>query len=155
MKAFLILCIGAIASLDALGDSDIDLGGKLTTFTNLQGRVFENVLLQRATLDGVIYGVTNGIGGGMVKYKDLSSEFLTNLNIPAERIEIAQKREQIRVEQKQRYDAAVRALALRQQQQEALDASNAVAQANAQAAAAAAAATNGGSGKTKTPKAKR
>jgi len=149
MKAFLILGFSVIVSLNAVGDSDIDLGGKLTTFTNLQGRVYENVLLQRATLDGVIYGVTNGIGGGMVKYKDLSPQFLADLKIPADRVEIAKKREEVRTEQKERYDAAVRALALKQQQEEALEASNAVAQAKAETAAEASADKNGGSKKGK------
>jgi hypothetical protein len=136
-------------SLSTLGDSDIDLGGKLTTFTNLQGRVYENVLLRKATLDGVIYGVTNGIGGGMVKFKDLPPEFLASLNIPADRIQVAQQREEVRAEQKKRYDAAVRALALKQQKQETLDASNALAQANAEAAAEANAATNQAAAKPK------
>ena len=142
MKALSLFCLAALISWRAFGESDIDLGGKLTTFTNTQGRVYENVLLQKATLDGVIYGVTNGIGGGMVKFKDLSPEFLASLNIPADRIQIAQQREEVRAEQKKRYDAAVRALALKQQKQEALDASNTLAQANALAAAEANAATN-------------
>lgn len=140
MKALPIICLVSIVSLHASDRGDIDLGGKITTFTNLQGRVFENVRLDHATLDGVIYSVTNGVGGGMVKYKDLSTNFLADLNIPADRIQIAQQREQVRAEQKQRYDAEVRALALKQQQQEAIDSSNALAQAKAQAAAAAKAA---------------
>jgi len=152
MKAPLIFSLAALASFTAFASSDIDLGGKLTTFTNLQGRVYENVVLKTANLDGVIYGVTNGIGGGMVKYKDLSPDFLSSLNIPADRIQIAQQREQIRAVQKARYDAEVRALALKQQQQEALDASNALARAKAQAAAEAAAATNSAAGNGKQPK---
>jgi len=142
MKALLIGCLMSAGSFCAIGQSDIDLGGKVTTFTNLQGRMFQNVRLERATLDGVIYSQTNTIGGGMVKYKDLSPDFLAGLNIPADRIQIAQQREQVRAAQKQRYDAAVRALALKQRQQEALELSNSIAQANAQAAAAAKAATN-------------
>lgn len=151
MKALFIFGLTAVASLSTFGSSDIDLGGKLTTFTNLQGRVYENVILKTATLDGVIYGVTNGIGGGMVKYKDLSADFLSSLNIPADRVQIAQQRDQIRAEQKARYDAQVRALALKQQRQEAIDASNALAQANAEAAAEANAATNH-TGKATQPK---
>lgn len=142
MKLLMTACLLALASFSAAGQSDIDLGGKVMTFTNLQGRVYENVRLEHATLDGVVYSLTNTIGGGMVKYKDLSTNFLASLNIPADRIQIAQQREQIRAIQKERYDAAVRALALKQQQQEALDASNALAQAHAQAAAAAKAAAN-------------
>ena len=149
MKALWILCLTGLP-LGAFADSDIDLGGKIMTFTNLQGRVYENVRLDHATLDGVIYSVTNGVGGGMVKFKDLSPEFLTSLNIPADRIQVAQQRDQVRAEQKERYDAAVRALALKQQQKDALDASNALAQASAEAAAEAADATNG-TAKAKSP----
>ena len=140
MKSNVMACLLALASFSAAAQSDINLHGKVTTFTNLQGRVFENVRLERATLDGVIYSLTNTIGGGMVKYKDLSTNFLADLNIPADRIQIAQQREQVRAAQKQRYDAAVQALTLKQQQQEALAQSNAWVQAtNAQAKAQAAA----------------
>lgn len=139
MKALLAVCIGSLVSICAADQKDIDLGGKLMTFTNLQGRIYENVRLERGTLDGVIYSLTNGAGGGMVKYKDLSTNFLSDLNIPADRVQIAQQRDVVRAEQKQRYDAEVRALALKQQQQEELAASNAVAQAQAQAQAKASA----------------
>ncbi|MGA2245906.1 MAG: hypothetical protein ABSH48_12975 [Verrucomicrobiota bacterium] len=137
MNRLLIALLVSLIPLGALGDSDIDLGGKITTFTNLQGRVYENVRLDHGTLDGVIYSLTNAVGGGMVKYKDLSVDFLTDLNIPTNRIQIAEQRDKVRAEKKARYDAAVRALALQQQQQEAIDASNALAQAKANAKAAA------------------
>lgn len=140
MKPLFMVCLCSLVSLGAAAQSDIDLHGMVTTFTNLQGRVFQNVRLERATLDGVIYSLTNTIGGGMVKYKDLSTNFLAGLSIPTDRIQIAQQREKVRAAQKQRYDAAVQALALKQQQQEALAISNAWVQAtNAQAKAQAAA----------------
>jgi hypothetical protein len=128
--------------LCALGAGDIDLGGKQMTFTNLSGRVYDNVILKHATMDGVIYSFTNGAGGGMVRYRDLSTNFLTSLNIPLDRVQTAEARQKADAEAKLRYAAAVRALALQQQEQEALDASNALAAANAQAAAAAKAAKN-------------
>jgi len=149
MKPLIIICLFALASLPAWGQTDktdIDLGGKITTFAELQGGVYENVPLENGNLDGVIYSVTNGIGGGMVKYKDLSPDFLADLKIPADRVQIAQQRDKLRAEQKARYDAAVRALALKQQKQEQLDYSNELAQAAAQAAAA----TNAAA-KTKSP----
>jgi hypothetical protein len=144
-----------LLSLPALADKDIDLGGKITTFTNLQGRVYENVRLEHGTLDGVIYSVTNGVGGGMVKYKDLSPDFLADLNIPTNRIQIAEQRDKVRAEQKARYDAAVRALALKQQQQEILDDSNALAQAKANAKTATAANTDQNDTAAKTNRKKR
>jgi hypothetical protein len=150
MTRLLLTSAISLVSFIAFADSDINLGGKLTTFTNLQGRVYENVRLERGTLDGVIYSITNGVGGGMVKYKDLSPEFLTDLNIPTNRIQTAQQRDKVRAEQKARYDAAVRALAAKQQEQEALAASNALAQAKANAAATPSDTTD----QTATPKAR-
>ncbi len=138
MKTLLMICLFAWVSLDALGDSDIDLGGKLTTFTNLQGHVYEGVRLEKATLDGVIYTVTNGVGGGMVRFKDLSTNFLADLHIPADRLQIAAQREQKNAAMTARYNAEVQALALKQEQQEALAQSNALAQASANAKTAAA-----------------
>jgi len=138
MNRLHILPLVWLLALPAFADNDIDLGGKVTTFTNLQGRVYENVRLEHGTLDGVIYSVTNGVGGGMVKYKDLSPDFLADLNIPTNRIQIAAQRDKVRAEQKARYDATVRALALKQQQQLALEASNALAQARTNPKAAAA-----------------
>jgi hypothetical protein len=144
MKPLLtILCALACSVRWAAADqSDIDLGGKIVTFTNLQGHVYEGVKLEHATLDGVVYSVTNGIGGGMVKFKDLSTNFLADLNIPADRVQLAAQRAQADAERKQRYDAAVRALAIKQQHDQDLAASNAMAQATAEATAAAAAASN-------------
>ncbi|HUC85268.1 MAG TPA: hypothetical protein VL970_08760, partial [Candidatus Acidoferrales bacterium] len=137
MIRLLLACLVASIALAALGESDINLGGKITTFTNLQGRVYRNVRLERGTLDGVIYSLTNAVGGGLVKYQDLSVEFLTHLNIPSNRVQIAEQRDKLRAEQKARYYAEIRALELQEEQQEALDASNALAQARANAKAAA------------------
>jgi hypothetical protein len=134
MKRLFWVCLCALVTFGAAGQSDIDLGGKVMTFTNLQGRAFQNVRLERATLDGVIYSLTNTIGGGMVKYKDLSPDFLADLNIPTNRLQIAQQRDKVRAAQKQRYDAEVQALALKQQQDAARALSNALAQASNSAA---------------------
>jgi len=135
MNCRLLISVLSLVSLSALGDSDIELGGKVTTFTKLQGHVYENVRLERGTLDGLIYSFTNTVGGGMVKYKDLSTEYLTSLNIPTNRIQVAEAREKVRAEQKAQYDADVRALALQRQEAEALAASNALAQARTNVAA--------------------
>jgi hypothetical protein len=149
MKTMVPVCLALLVAGGASGDSDIYLGGRLLTFTNLQGRVFANVKLERANLDGVIYSLTNGAGGGMVKFKDLSTNFLASLNIPLDRLQIAQQREKASAEQKLRYDAAVRALALKQRQQEAIDASNALAQAANAATNQSAASSQPPSGRTK------
>ena len=131
MKTLTLVWLALLVSVRAFCGTDIDLGGKVLTFTNLQGRVFAEVKLEHANLDGVIYSLTNGAGGGMVKFKDLDTNFLASLNIPPERLQIAQQREKADAQRKLQYDAAVRALALKQRQQAALAASNALAQAEA------------------------
>jgi hypothetical protein len=136
MKLFMSVWLFCLFAIGAFGAGDIDLGGKQMTFTNLDGRVYSNVLLETANLDGVVYFLTNGAGGGMVKYKDLSTNFLASLHIPLDRVQIAAEREQMNAEQKLQYEATLRALALRQQEQQALAASNTLAAATAQSASA-------------------
>jgi hypothetical protein len=152
MKTLLPVCLVLLVSTGAFGGTDIDLGGKVVTFTNLQGRVFPDVRLEHANLDGVIYSLTNGAGGGMVKFKDLSPNFLASLNIPLDRLQTAQQRERASAEQRLRYDAAVRALALKQQQQEASAASNALALAQAAAKNQPATGSQQNPGRVKTPR---
>ena len=43
------------AGFSTLADNAIDLKDQTATFTNRQGRVYENVQLKRATADGLIY----------------------------------------------------------------------------------------------------
>jgi hypothetical protein len=127
MKILLALtvCATPVFSQDV-----IELPHQPVTFTNLAGRVYENVDLERATLDGLIYSSTNNSIVGMIKYETLSTNFLASLNISANRIQMAEQRDAIRAEQKRQYDDAVRAQAAKEQQ-DALNQSNAVAQAQA------------------------
>lgn len=133
MKATTILICFACST--GFCGTDIDLGGKEITFTNNQGRVYSNVLVQRANLDGIIYYTHDG-GAGMVKYKDVSTNLIASLNIPLERVDIASQRAAADSARKKQYAEQVQALAARQQEQAALDQSNALKQAEAQAAAA-------------------
>ena len=112
----------------------IELPHQPVTITNLQGRVYENVELERATLDGLIYSSTNSSMVGLIHYRTLSTNFLASLNIPANRIQISEEREAIQAEQKRQYEEAVAALAAKEQQ-ESLQVSNTVAQAPATEAA--------------------
>jgi hypothetical protein len=136
MKAITILICFACST--ALCDSDIDLGGKEITFTNNEGRVYANVLVQRANLDGIVYYTHDG-GAGMVKYKDVSTNLIASLNIPMERVNIAAQRATADAARKKQYAQQVQALAIKEQQQQqeeaAIAQSNAVKQAEAQAAA--------------------
>ncbi|HTL73170.1 MAG TPA: hypothetical protein VL863_07685 [bacterium] len=95
-----------------LADNAIDLKDQTATFTNRQGRVYENVQLKRATADGLIYCDTNSSAMGMVHYPDLPASFLASLKIPDSMIAEAAQRQATLAAQKQQYDAAVRQLAL-------------------------------------------
>ena len=59
--------------------ADVDLKERVVTFTNLQGRIYENVTLRRANSDGVIYSTDNG--GGMVLYTNLNPNQLAAWNL--------------------------------------------------------------------------
>ena len=76
MKSILLFMLGlAIRTSGA----DIDLKERVATFTNLQGRIYENVTLRRANKDGVIYSTDNG--GGMVLYTNLNPNQLAAWNL--------------------------------------------------------------------------
>mgnify|MGYP001546784762 CR=1 FL=1 len=130
MKALLLLLVFVPP---VFAQSDIDLGHRTATFTNLQGRVYQDVQLDRATLDGLIYSKPTDSTIGMVKYSDLNTNFLTSLKIPADRIQIAARRQAALAAETKQYDAASHRLALQQQQAEL---ANATAVSQAQAAAA-------------------
>jgi virulence-associated protein VapD len=98
------LIFGVLGSItiSSLAQVDIDLKLRPVTFTNLQGRVYENVRLSRANNDGVAY-FTDG-GGGMVLYTNLAPVLLAAWSIPTnsgslylERIE-AKRRDKIKAE---------------------------------------------------------
>jgi hypothetical protein len=65
---------------------DITFTNQTATFTNLEGRVFKNVTLVRATDYGIVW---KGDGMGMVSYTNLSPTFLTSLGIGYERVQQA------------------------------------------------------------------
>jgi hypothetical protein len=69
--------VGLAISTPAQTDTDLKL--RTVTFTNLQGRVFENVRLSRANKDGVVYLTDDG--GGMVLYTNLSPDLLAMWNL--------------------------------------------------------------------------
>lgn len=143
MKFLTILAILASCATGWCSD-DIELGNKLITFTNNEGHVYSDVLLQRANLDGIVYYTQDG-GAGMVKYKDISTNLMASLNIPLERLDTAAKREAADAARKKKYAEQVSALALKQQQ-------DAAAQAKATAAAAAQAlAAQANAAKTNSP----
>ena len=101
----------AVTGFSAGADNAVDLKDQTATFTNLQGRVYENVQLKRATTDGLIYCDTNSSALGMVHYPDLPPGFLAGLKIPDSMITAAAQRQATLAAQKQQYDAAVRQLA--------------------------------------------
>ena len=81
---------------------DITFTNKTATFTNLEGRVYTNVTLVKANLDGIVW---RGDGAGLVSYTNLSPALLESLGIPAQRIVQAKAR----AAQKAKSDAQLRA----------------------------------------------
>ena len=69
---------------------DITFTNRTATFTNLEGRLFSNVTLVRASQDGVIW--RDDSGGGQVSYTNLNPALLKEWGIPLERIEQARVR---------------------------------------------------------------
>jgi hypothetical protein len=78
--AFLLFC------LKADGQDRIELGHRIATLTNLEGRVYQRVQLVAGTLDGIIYEPESGAGAGMISYTNLSAETLQGYGIPTNRI---------------------------------------------------------------------
>jgi hypothetical protein len=101
--------IGSVCAGD-----EFDLHDQITTFTNLHGRVYENVQLERATHDGLIYSSTNTGATGMVRYSDLSTNLLAELKIPDSLVAEASRRQTALAIEKQQYDEASHQLALQQ-----------------------------------------
>lgn len=120
------IALAGIAS--AAAADEIELNNQTATFTNLHGQVYDNVQLERATHDGLIYTATNTGTIGMVRYGDLPPDLLTRLKIPDSLVSEAARRQAALTLEKLRYDEASRLLALQQQ-------TNAAAQATAAAAA--------------------
>jgi hypothetical protein len=60
------------------------------TFTNNEGRIFSNVTLSKADLDGVIW--RSEASAGRISFTNLSAELLTAWRIPTNRIQIASER---------------------------------------------------------------
>lgn len=61
--------------------TSIDLGEQLATFTNLQGKAFDNVKLVRADIKGGLVYSFDG-GAGSIPFNTLPAEFLTGIGIP-------------------------------------------------------------------------
>lgn len=131
MKLFFL---SIVFTVSAFAQNTIELGGKTVTFTNLQGRIFTNVILERANLDGVIYSLPDNAGLGMVKYANLSTNLLVEWKIPLDRIQIAEQRKAALVEHDKAVAEASRLAAIKAQQAAIIQA-QADAKAKAQATA--------------------
>jgi hypothetical protein len=97
-----VLTLLATGSLLA---QDIVFTNRTATFTNLEGRVYTNVTLVKASLDGLIW---SGDGRGLISYTNLSPAFLKSLGIPSNRIETAKARAQRKGGADAQYRAAQR-----------------------------------------------
>ena len=104
-----VLLLTAVAQLLA---QDITFTNKTVTFTNLEGRVFKDVLLVKGDADGLIWRAD--ASGGRVSYTNMAPEILQRLGVPTNRIEMALARagqRQKAMEAQQQQQAAVAAQA--------------------------------------------
>jgi|ERR1035437_2023049 hypothetical protein len=101
--SFVYVSLGAILAwqAEAQTNADLDLKRLPATFTTLQNKLYEDVSLLRANLDGIIYGQSNGSPVGVISYTNLSPTLLESWNIPTNRIAIAADRASQRAEQRQ------------------------------------------------------
>src|SRR5262245_1006919 len=90
MKKMLIVA-AAVITLNGHAQGDIPLENKTATFTDLQGRVYENAALVRADLTKLIFK-TNG-DFGTVALTNLSATTLGRLGIPTNQVQKAQELE--------------------------------------------------------------
>jgi hypothetical protein len=79
----------ALVWINSLLAQDIVFTNKTATFTNLQGRVYTNVTLVKATQDGLLW---RGDSMGLIAYTNLSPALLESLGVPTNRIEQARER---------------------------------------------------------------
>jgi len=82
-----MVLLGLTGSLRA---QEIALSNRTATITTLQGRVYTNVTLIKATRDGIIW---SGGGMGLISYTNLTPSFLESLGVPTNRIEEVKARE--------------------------------------------------------------
>jgi hypothetical protein len=71
---------------------DITFTNRLVTFTNLQGRIYNGVVLVKADLDGVLWREVAGDGLGWVCYTNVSPALLEAWGIPSNRVDTAKAR---------------------------------------------------------------
>ena len=69
---------------------DITFTNKIATFTNLQGRLYDTVLIERANSSGIVY--RSGGTLGMVAYTNLSPATLEEIGVPLDRLDAAKAR---------------------------------------------------------------
>jgi len=107
MKILLILL--AVASLAVATDKNV------ITFTNLSGRVYENVLIIKTEPDGFLWLATNGSGGGKVQFKDLPLDLQNQFGYePSVAAKFEQDQKARAAKQRATYQAEMRILAEQQ-----------------------------------------
>jgi hypothetical protein len=83
----------------------------LPAFTNLivtltcnDNTTFSNIALISASLDGLVYRITNGVGGGLIPYTQLDAKTFEDLHIDTNIIEVAEERSRIKAELDRQYN---------------------------------------------------
>jgi hypothetical protein len=105
MRAAIFILL--IAGCSGLAGDIINFTNKTVTITNLEGRVFRDVDLARADLDGLIW--RQQASGGRICYTNLDPMLLASLGISSNRIDIARSRAEKKAITDARYRAMVAA----------------------------------------------
>ncbi|MGO8926773.1 MAG: hypothetical protein ACLQU3_07785 [Limisphaerales bacterium] len=86
----------------------------LPTFTNQiatlmsnDGRIYSNICLKRASLDGIVYTFTNALGGGLIPNPKLDPDTLESLNIDTNMIAVGEDRALVKAELDRQYNLMV------------------------------------------------
>jgi hypothetical protein len=110
----------AVSVAQSAKTADIFFTNKFVTFTNLQGRIFQQVQLLSGDWDGVIW--RDDMCAGRVSYTNLSTAFLDAWDIPTNRIGVARKRAEHRavLEARERLEVQIQAEAQRLTEGDAL-----------------------------------
>ena len=102
MKVALTLAIWVAAALPCLA-ADILFTGRIATFTNLQGTLYQKVTLVKGDTDGLIW--RSGVSGGRICYTNLHPDLLESWGIETNRIGVALARAQRKAVADARYRA--------------------------------------------------
>jgi hypothetical protein len=122
MKTLLCLCLLTCAAIGA-DTNQITFTNRIETIERASGRILDGVRLESADVRGLMYSVTNGLGGGLIPLTDLRAQDLERFGVPNWMFERAVEAEKAKTS-KQIMDRFERVEAVRRAMLRAEDESN-------------------------------